>query len=80
MFTQEKDSPEQQHGLGNLVQLLKYGGFFRETNGLNSLKTFKRFAQLMNMPNGFPVDIVTRPISTFINSYIPCKLVSREPR
>ena len=53
--------------------LLKYGGFFRDTNGLNNLQTFKRFAQLINRPNGFQVDIVAEPISTFINNFGPSK-------
>ena len=75
-LTHEKDSPDQQHAVGNLVQLLKYGGFFRDTNGLNNLQTFKRFAQLMNMPNGFRVEIVTEPISTIINNFYPSKLVN----
>ena len=78
VLTHEKDSPDQQHGVANLVQLLKNGGFFRDTNGLNNLQTFKRFAQLMNMPNGFTVEYVAEPISTFINNFSQSKLVQRE--
>ena len=70
-----KDSPEQQHGVRNLVELLKYGGFFRDTNGLNSLQTFKKFAQILNKPNGFTVEIETEPISTIINNFNQSKLV-----
>ena len=67
----EKDSPDQKHSLENLVLVLKYGGFFRHTNGLNSLQTFKQFAQIMNKPNGFTVDHVAEPISTIINNFSP---------
>ena len=63
-----KDSPDQKHGVGNLIELLKYGSFFRDTNGLNNLQTFKRFAKILNKPNGFTVDYVAEPISTFINN------------
>ena len=74
-LTHEKDSPDQQHAVANLVKLLKNGGFFRDTSGLNNLQTFKRFAQLMNRPNGFQVDFVTEPISTIINNFTPSKLI-----
>ena len=70
-----KDSPDQQHGVGNLVELLKYGGFFRDTNGLNNLQTFKRFAQILNKPHGFTVDYFAEPISTFINNFSLSKLI-----
>ena len=69
-----KDSPEQQHGVRNLVELLKNGGFFRDTNGLNSLQTFKKFAQILNKPNGFTVKIEAERISTVINNFNQSKL------
>ena len=70
-----KDSPDQQHGVANLVELLKYGGFFRDTNGLNNLQTFKRFAKILNKPNGFTVDYFAEPISTFISNFSLSKLI-----
>ena len=68
VLTSVKASADQQHAVGNLVSLLKYGGFFRDSSGLNSLQTFKRFAQIMNKPNGFQVDIIQESITDFIRS------------
>ena len=70
MLTYEKDSPDQKHGRDNLILMLKYGSFFRDTNGLNSLQTFKRFARIMSKPGGFTVDHVAEPISTIINHFL----------
>ena len=68
ILTSVKASTDQQHAVGNLVSLLKYGGFFRDSSGLNSLQTFKRFAQIMNKPNGFQVDIIQESITDFIRN------------
>ena len=67
-MTSVKASTDQQHAVGNLVLLLKNGGFFRDSSGLNSLRTFKRFAQIMNKPNGFQVDIIQESITDFIRN------------
>ena len=61
------------------MKLLKYGGFFRDTNGLNNLQTFKRFAQILNKPNGFTVKIETEPISFIINNYNQSELIDTVP-
>ena len=60
--------------MSNLILLLKHGGFFRDTNGLNNLQTFKRFAQILNKPDGFSVDFVAKPISAIINGLSQSKL------
>ena len=74
-----KDSPDQQHSVANLVSLLKYGGFFRDTNGLNNLQTFKRFAKILNKQNGFTVDYEAEPVSNFIRKFSLSKLVYTVP-
>ena len=68
-----KASPDQQHPIGNLVLLLKHGSFLRSTNGLNSLQTFKKFASILQKPNGLEFNIEHSDIQTFINKSTLCK-------
>ena len=51
------------------MKRLTYGSFFHDTSGLNSLQTFKRFAQIMKKPAGFQVDIIQKSIPDFIQNF-----------
>ena len=63
-----KDSPDQMHAIGNLIQLLYYGGFLRSKNGLNSLPVFIKFADILHKPNGFKLIIGNISISNFVRN------------
>ena len=69
MESLNKASPDQKHAIENLVMLLTNGGFFRDANGLNSLPTFKHFAQKMNKQSGFTVSFKAVKISEIMNQY-----------
>ena len=56
------------HAVGNLVELLSNGSFLRETDGLNSLPTFKKIAQILQKPSGFPISQGQEPITSFIRN------------
>ena len=62
------DSPDQQHAIGNLINLLSHGSFLRNTNGLNSLPTFRKFAQILQKPNGLQFTTSEMSITSFIRS------------
>ena len=54
------------HAVGNLVDLLSNGSFLRKTNGLNSLPTFKKIAQILQKPSGFSISKGQKSITSFI--------------
>ena len=67
-------SPDQMHAIGNLVQLLYHGSFLRKTNGLNSLPTFKKFADILQEPYGLRIRIQNSSISNFIQNSYPIRM------
>ena len=48
---------EQQQTLPGLLSLLKYGSFFRNQSGLNSLPSIRELNKILNLPTDFEFEI-----------------------
>ena len=50
------------------MNLLRYGGFFRDHNGLNNLPSIRELAKILNLPGDFLIDLKIDNIERFCQS------------